>query len=335
MKTTTIIKTKFQQPGINDQALVITKALKAHFARHSNQCYLLLDPFLRNFIDDDFIYERIENKAITDVLIPHASVDKTRVPFIISLDLNKPEDNELLFHSVYESLFETHPKRIAMGEGRRFCGWLSASTATKLTDLSLYMGRVAIQRLSEDKTILLRLYDPAVMIQLWFLLSEVQRRILFGLVDDWSIITGEGELYTFPASEATLFGAHSLGLSPDQYKKISWIGAINRGLCFYRQLDNRPWISDLQVQKILFPLFERTQHYSFNSYDDINDLAIKALTVHPYFDKHPLLALRVTGMPSPVRYRDLIHGITQPEWTMIQNDCIASYGSLSDLLMKN
>lgn len=332
MKTNKIINAKFHEPELSVQATLLTEQLKTRFLTSSNQCYLLLDPFLRDFIDDDVINERINSNQVTYIPIPHPSIDKTKVPFILPLNLDQQEDCNLLFHSVYESLFESHPERIDMGDGRRFCGWLAANSNTQLPDLARYIGQVAIQRLSEDRTILLRFYDPAVLSQLWPILSEVQKRILFGLAEQWTVMSGEAELHTFPAIEAKLFGAHTLGLSDEQYSQIRWIGAINCGLCTYRRSDDAPWISELQAHNLLMPIFGRLQNYTFHSYDELERLSVRALTIHPCFDLHPLLTSRVIGESSTISYSDFVKDISEQQWRKIQKDCIANYGSLSELL---
>lgn len=334
MKTTSQINSRFEHSNLTHQAELITKDLRELFSSHGNVCYLLLDPFLRSFNDDDLINERIKNNQIIMIKIPHPSVDSQKTPFMLKLDLNDPDDSDLLYHSVYESLYEIDAKQIDMGNGRRFCGWLSANQATKPEDLAQYIGRVAIQRLSEDRTILLRLYDPAVMLQLWFLLTEVQKRILFGLATGWSVITNEAEFYTFQVSKEKLFGAYTLGISDEQYGNIRLIGPINRALCTYGQTDSieRPWISEFQAPSLLLPTFERTRKYTFNSYSELNDLASKALEIHPFFDQHPLIVSRAGSLSAPINYSDIVHGISGHEWAIIRNDCVAKHGSLSDLI---
>lgn len=335
MKSNNSINENFIEPGVSSQAQKILERLKFQFSSFSERCYLLLDPFLRDFYDDDVVYERIDNKEAMPISIPHSSVDKSRVPLIIPLDLNSKKDEALLFHSIYESLLESHPRRIERGNGRRFCAWLAVRSGISLSDLAGYIGKTAIQKVSIDKTILLRLYDPAVFSQLWLLLSDVQRRTLLGFVSEWNILASDGDIQTFTPPPVGFIGAHSLAIPNEQYRKIRVIGAINQGLCAYRQINDGLWIDDKQAQRLLFPLFDRTRDYQFNSRSEWADMAVKALTIHPFFDRHKLLAARADRMYQSIVYSDWIHGISPKEWEMVREECIARYGSVADLLIQN
>lgn len=189
-------------------------------------------------------------------------------PCLVSLDLSLPEDCKILHESIMQALKEIEPNEILLGKGRMICGWLTCEDG--IINLAAYTGKVAIQQ-RDGKDVLLRYYDPAVMISLFSILDDWQQRRLLGPVEVWSFIDGDGQFINkINQSDNQLRLSYTLSLSAGNWRDINFVGIKNRIICNYRlaHLSNERF-SESTVFKLLQQSLKRAEMCTFYDEEDL------------------------------------------------------------------
>lgn len=128
---------------------------------------------LRN--KDSSFYDKIKSRDVVRVPVATRYLSAEFEPCLVSLDLSLPADCNILHESIMQALKEIEPNEILLGKGRMICGWLTC--AENIINLAAYLGKVAIQQ-CDGKDVLLRYYDPAIIISFLHPDDWQQRRLL-------------------------------------------------------------------------------------------------------------------------------------------------------------
>ncbi|TDB42131.1 DUF4123 domain-containing protein [Photorhabdus luminescens] len=325
--TQTQIDYDFSLDVIDKQRTRLLAELHTVFTRHNGRGWLLVDPAV-------FLNDRQEERLPAAILnhqpaaiptqIKHHRFESRYSPWLVPLDLNRPEDAELLALSVTQALQETDPAELIAGRGRMVCGWLfSASPAS---DIAHHIGMIAVQTLSPVRQIVLRFYDSTVNHAIWPLLDSWQRSRLLGPLTDWYLVDGDGQLlHRDNARSAKELYTFSLSLTAAQVAEMVWSGPMNRALRQYRQAHrNQLRRTETESLHIMLALLRRvTARYAFNDALELETCALHGLLYHPEIDLHPRIQslLSNEGGESAGGYVERTAGLTVEAWSVLAREC--------------
>ncbi|HCW3069723.1 TPA: DUF4123 domain-containing protein, partial [Citrobacter freundii] len=264
-------------------------------------------------------YNEITNRDVVRVPVATRYLSSEFEPCLVSLDLSLPEDCKLLQESIMQSLQEIEPNEILLGKGRMVCGWLSCEE--NIVNLADYLGKVAIQQ-HDGKDVLLRYYDPAIMISLLSILDDWQQRRLLGPIEVWSFIDGDGQFINkINQSENQLRLSYTLSLSSDNWRDINFAGIKNRVICNYRLANlSRERFSEPAVFKLLKQSLKRAVLYTFSDQEDLIKWGECSINVAPEFYNHGFIKnlLEINSLSERGKFTQIISHITEQQWNEIR-----------------
>jgi hypothetical protein len=173
---------------------------------------------------------------------------------------------------------------------------LFIKTNVTATELSRHWNAMQLAQPQPGRKLWLRLHDPRVLHQLLRVLSPMQRKKLFGLSQMIAYWIGaqwvNAGRASYHSSSPQSKGGGNLETygGPERWNwlRIERIGLINRALAI-------AGISDAvlltSAGALAEQLMERaTVCYGLLDNADLVEFAVRGLTIHPSFDKHPLIA---------------------------------------------
>ncbi|WP_330985136.1 MULTISPECIES: DUF4123 domain-containing protein [Enterobacterales] len=262
----------------------ITKAVKDS----GENLYLLVDPVsLPADIEHSFVRVLVAEHPVP-VVLPHESLTRDSDPWLISIEMDNPQQATLLNSSIDFAVTELHPDHLSQGNGRAVCGWLLSPFDAET--VARQLGNTAIQSLSDHSQILLRYYDPAVHSVLWSHFSSLQHQRWLGVLSHWIYPDGDAQIVIrehTPSSSPFL--SFSLALSLEDEAMIEVTGKVNRTLERYRSLHIHHQRHDEEAATVIVchALERAASQHGFTNERDQQLLALDCLHWHPQFDTHP------------------------------------------------
>lgn len=219
--------------AMQNQLDYIGEKIFNRFRTLNRTCILMIDAaIIRLRSQDSSFYNQIIDKGVVRIPVANRYLTSEFEPCLVSLDLSLPDDCKILHESIIQALKEIEPNEILLGKGRMICGWLTC--VEDILNLAAYLGKVAIQQ-RDGKDVLLRYYDPAIMISLFSILDDWQQQRLLGPVEVWSFIDGDGQFINkINQSDNQPRLSYTLSLSAENWRDIDFIGIKNRIICNYR-----------------------------------------------------------------------------------------------------
>ncbi|UXY16959.1 DUF4123 domain-containing protein [Chitiniphilus purpureus] len=283
--------------------------------QQSGRALLLLDPALRPPLPGDPLAAALENGPWLPIGIREREVDPALIPLLIELDLHDATGVAVLRASVAEAWAENQPQRLARGEGRRICGWLS--TPFTLAQVARHLGALCVQTRPDGRRTLLRLFDPAVTAALDLILTAPQRMLLLGPCSSWLYLDGERQLGGLQ-SDTPRQAVGGIGWSNAQWADLDLLGAANLALLALREAGLLDDASYAPARQAALPALRRAAALGFGDAHDLSHFARHALTLHPAFDSHPVIRARLTQRAPDDYYTALIADLTEADWQQIR-----------------
>ncbi len=285
-------------------------------ARGEPRCLLLVDPLLRDPAEDEDWAGLADALAArqTPVRLAHPDIDPRVWPRLISLDLTQPRDADISRTAAAMAIADWQPAQLAQGKGRRIGGWFF--DAPDAAALAHHLGRCLLQVRSDGSRHLLRLHDPAVLDLVWRLCSRGQQADLLGPAGLWLNLDRWSNLARY-ASDAP--GPRSaLRLDDEQWRTIAVVAAVNRA---WRTVAGRPRDVSPDTLAQVLACARRGVAGGLRDARDWEAMAVRALSVHPEFDRHPQMAALLAERPADVGFARLVMDLTDADWARIGRDC--------------
>jgi hypothetical protein len=301
----------------------------------STCCWLLLDPAPLGVqeIDEPALAELINHHALCRVAPRHAGVPMAMAPALLSLDAAIPADSALIRSSLEFALRELPSPQLAQGGGRVIAAWLECDgePAPTQTALQSHLARTMFARRADGRIEWLRWYDPAVLWVLWPRLRAEQQRLLLGPTRRHWLLTPSGELQCLSAPTASSSQSvrtaaatvEQIEFTATQWAVIDAIGALNLALvqAHASQLDD---VALARNRDVGMGALARAQQAGFTDRQDLAAYAHKAITCHPEFDRHSIVAQRLQAAQPGDFFSAIVDDITDKQWRQIANDLNAS-----------
>ncbi|ALM84268.1 DUF4123 domain-containing protein [Bordetella sp. N] len=161
-----------------------------------------------------------------------------------------------------------------------------------------------------------RFFDPRVLIQLQWLFTPAQMAWLMGPVRRWKYnIAGAWEEMRRPE----VFAADSPGITARQSFALQRMNVINTLL---ERLQPASVASYRSAGQEILRQLEKARDHGLSRLQDQEDYAWHGMTVHPDFDRHPLIQQRLSALPpdADFPYRVATSDLTQQDFDLIRGD---------------
>jgi hypothetical protein len=161
-----------------------------------------------------------------------------------------------------------------------------------------------------------RFFDPRVLIQLQWLFTPAQMAWLMGPVRRWKYnIAGAWEEMRRP----DVFAADSPGITTQQAFALQRMNVINTLL---ERLQPATIAAHRSAGQDILRQLEKAHAHGVLRLQDQEDYAWHGMTVHPDFDRHPLIKARLSALPADADfpYRVATSDLTQQDFDRIRDD---------------
>jgi hypothetical protein len=291
-------------------------------------CWLLVDPTVRPLDDDEPLLRALSEAGaeIVPVRSPNSRIDNSVLPILARLDSARSAGSAALRLSISEALAECEPEALRRGAARRIGGWLQCSASGAA--LAHHIGQQMVCRRQDGRLTLLRWTDPAVLWVIWSsaLLTQQQQAELLGPISAYHLLDAGGRCTTLDqigasrssavdeASEASRYA-----FTARQWAQLDAIGSLNRALLRFdaARLDAASLneARDNGMAAIL-----RARSLGFADAQDLATFAWHAMSVHPRFDAHPVVAERLQKRQADDLFTALVDPLDVRTWSCIAND---------------
>lgn len=308
--------------AMQNQLDYIGEKIFNRFRTLNRTCILMIDAaIIRLRSQDSSFYNQIIDRGVVRIPVANRYLTSEFEPCLVSLDLSLPDDCKILHESIIQALKELEPNEILLGKGRMICGWLTC--VEDILNLAAYLGKVAIQQ-RDGKDVLLRYYDPAIMISLFSILDDWQQQRLLGPVEVWSFIDGDGQFINkINQSDNQPRLSYTLSLSAENWRDIDFIGIKNRIICNYRlaHLSNERF-SESAVFKLLQQSLKRAELYTFSDKEDLIRWGECSINIAPEFYNHSFIKrlLEINSLSEKRNFTQIISHVTEQQWNEIHED---------------
>ncbi|ALV93502.1 MULTISPECIES: DUF4123 domain-containing protein [Pantoea] len=295
--------------------------LKARSLRKHEKCWLLIDPTLRTLHEDSDLWPIVDELNCHRILFPHPDLDGVMELWLVAIT---PDNDVLLNESMLAAMNELKPKKLTQGRGRTICGWLISSAS--IDYLKRHISETSIQPVLDLGTYMLRFYDPTVIAMTSKHLDDWQRNRLFGAVNDWFFLDGDGKVMCqqgyYRGEEQLDF---SLSISGTTWEKIKRAGVLNICLNTYRKTSrNEVLVSEKNARLWLEAAMDDLSHTSVWSRPEVYlPLSIAILTQHPSVYLHEDIAVMIARTERSIdkNYQPMADFLQNIDWTRIVEDC--------------
>lgn len=317
-----LITYDYSLQAMQNQGGDIGEEIFDRFRTLNRNCILMIDAAiirLRN--QSSSFYNQIIDRGVVRVPVANRYLTSEFEPCLVSLDLSLPEDCKILHESIMQALKEIEPNEILLGKGRMICGWLTCEE--DIINLAAYLGEVAIQQ-RDGKDVLLRYYDPAIMISLLSILDDWQQRRLLGPVEVWSFIDGDGQFINkINQSDNQLRLSYTLSLSAGNWRDIYFVGIKNRIICNYRLAHlSSERFSESAVFKLLQQSLKRAEMCAFTNEEELIKWGECSINIAPEFYNHGMIKrlLEINSLSGKKKFTQIISHVTEQQWNDIRED---------------
>ena len=261
-----------------------------------------------------------EGGSWIEVPVRHPQMDRSMWPLWLPIDVQTAHGSHTIQTSLAASLSELRPGALRSGAGRRIGGWLCLHDEQSIQQAATQFGLSMLQRPPQGGTVLLRLYDPAVLWIVWMLLDEQQQAALLGSIRQYWFLNPLGQLCKLGAKSAS---KDTLRLRNDQWRDVMLIQPLNQALRVW--LDENAVRSDPQLVDALrstaMEALRRGVAHGLSDYMDLAAFAGHALSIHSHFDEHPAVQelLRRRSVDDE-HYTSAIEVLTSADWQKISSD---------------
>lgn len=259
--------------------------LQRHFATHAHgRCLVLFDPSVHRADDDRFDGALLREWPHCEIAVAHLRFPQAHRPYLMSLDLSRYFDTEVLRASVRMAQEDRDSNVIGRNQGHRVGGWLAAPTDVRT--VAKHLAHHTAQSLNGVRRPF-RFYDMRCLAWLWPLLRSGQQSSLFGPITHWHILDAlhMPQILQPPTVDAV---APDLALDEQQASSIRRIGIVNRALAGYQHRQGHP--AQRQQLPTAWEAAGRALSYGLDDIDDMAMLVTHALQRHALFDMHPEVA---------------------------------------------
>jgi hypothetical protein len=250
--------------------------------------YLLIDPTLRNALDDPELAELLTatNAEYCPVPRRHPSLRADQQPLLIAPRWDLPEIRALVRYVARLCIEDLQPDSYASGGGQRIGGWLFSGAP--VTMVANHLAALMVQQLPADfpeqggKRYLLRVQDALVLSGIWEIATPVQAGTILGLIDAWCNLSTNLRLCELTHLQRPTRFDGNIDFSVEQWRDILSLEFIHREALLSQRLfameEQRPaWIEAMR----------RAPNWGLTDKDDLRLFAHHAITIHPSFDSHP------------------------------------------------
>ena len=295
--------------------------------------WLLLDtsPLGNQEPEDPGMAELLNDHALTRVKPSRADIPQEMSPALVPLDPTSSAGSTLLRSSLALALGELPSSRLAQGAGRVIAAWLQCDGGVDAARASLerHLGRVMFASRADGRIEWLRWYDPAVLWLLWPHLIAAQQTLLLGPIRRYWLLTPSATLACLSRPgpplppEKVSAGPDSVVFTTQQWAIIDGIGPLNSALTQMQasELDSAAFAHAAAAGT---SALTRAQTAGFTDRRDLARYAQRAMTCHPRFDSHPLVADRLRRRSTDEFFTALIDDITDHQWIQIAQDLMAT-----------
>lgn len=289
-------------------------------------CMVLLDPALRPIAEDP-LWPAGDLEGPVPISLEHPRVDPSVVPQLLTLCPNDGLHAGVLAHTLDEAQVDCDRESLRHGRGRRIGAWL-VTTATA-SDVGTHLGRVMLQRHGlTGSQVWLRLHDPAVLWLIWPELSPQQQAALLGPIEAAYLLDPLGRLEVIRRPASAAIAPHGLELTPQQWTTIDATSAANQAL---RDWSAMPQGTSIRGHaQVALEAARRAASLGFGDTSDQSHFALRALTTHPRFDRHPWVAQRLDDRAPEDYFSGLVADLDEMQWQHIGADLHANAVPLGD-----
>lgn len=315
-----LITYDYSLQAMQNQGDYIGEEIFNRFRALNRNCILMIDAaIIRLRSQDSSFYNQIIDREVVRIPVANRYLTSEFEPCLVSLDLSLAEDCTILHESIMQALKEIEPTEILLGKGRMVCGWLTC--AEDIINLAAYLGKFAIQQ-RDGKDVLLRYYDPAIMISLLSILDDWQQQRLLGPVEVWSFIDGDGQFINkINQSDNQLRLSYTLSLSAGNWRDIDFIGIKNRIICNYRLAHlSSERFSESAVFKLLQQSLKRAEMCAFDDEEDLIKWGECSINIAPEFYNHGVIKrlLEINSLSGKEKFTQIISHVTEQQWNEIR-----------------
>ncbi|MCA8297660.1 DUF4123 domain-containing protein [Burkholderia sp. AU30198] len=283
------------------------RALRAYFDQQRlSRCCLVVDPSQRALPQSGEGAPSFHDRPGAVVAIGHEAFPDDHRPYLIELDLSTSEGVALLVESVRLAFEDRQPDAVAKGLGQRIGGWLASDMAPE--QIAGYWSNHILQIDDQGRRCALRFYDARALSLMWPILSDAQKRTLLGPVKAWHALDATAKLCVY-SSATTL--CTELDLTEGQWRDIHRHGVINRALALHMLATQRQPRSS-EVETAIASATRAEQHGLTDREDKVAFIG-HALAWHPYFDRHPSVALALRQRAPDEFYTSAVGELSEDE----------------------
>jgi len=257
----------------------------------------------------DSLQGLLDGDEVRTVRLRHPGVDPSFEPQWVVLDTRTARGSLALQDSIERAIAELAVAELKQGKGRRIGGWLAVDA--DVGSATRHWARQMIQRRPSGGATLLRLHDPAVLWALWSMLSTEDRSGLLGPVSAWWLLDPQGGLASFTSSSDGIRSTWDVRSWDD----IDLIAPLNAAL-----RDSERLLPLEEARNAAFNAMRRARQLGFGHVHDLSAFAIHAMTVHPMFDRHPVIVQVLQSRQADDRYTALIEAVDEAAWERVRQE---------------
>ncbi len=310
----------------------LSDSLHRGFASSSSpaaSCWLLLDPSPLGMHkpNDPGMVKLLNDHALARVKPSRAGIPLEMSPSLLPLDQTSSAGSTLIRSSLALALGELPSPRLAQGAGRVIAAWLECDGSVDAARASLerHFACAMFASRADGRIEWLRWYDPAVLWLLWPHLIAAQQCVLLGPIRRYWLLTPSATLACLSRpgaprhSEKVSAKSASIAFTSQQWAIVDGIGPLNVALTQIQasELDSAAFARAAAAGMCALA---RAQKAGFSDRRDLARYAHRAMTCHPEFDSHALIADLLRERSTEEFFTAVVDDITDLQWNQIAND---------------
>ena len=297
---------------------------RALAASGDSRCWVLIDQSIRPLDDDQPLAQALVEAGaeIVRMRSPHPNFDSRFMPLLARLDSEIAAGSAALRASIEEAQAECEPEALMHGAGRRIGGWVQSGASTGAA-LANHISRQMLHRRRDGRLTLLRWTDPAVLWAMWSAMTPPQQSRLLGPISAYHLCDPQGSCFALLPSSSHASSrlevaptSGELAFTNDQWQQLDAIGPLNQA---FLQLGlTKPSRALLEAARDSgMAAILRARALGFADEHDLAAFAWRAMSVHPHFDRHPLVAEHIAKRQAEDLFTALVDSLAESDWSHI------------------